>query len=167
MAVPWPAVTPASLFPTTPAYMRHHRRRRRRTTICRLWLCRPPPSRIRTMADAAEDTSPAAAEPQGVGKGEEGTKDEEEGESLRERARVEESKQQTALLFMRRPPGHYVFCGRLEAVNGGGGGGGEDGNPVGWLRLVDTAPLRSSSTFHQLIGCRLLPEAPAAEVQEV
>ena len=123
-------------------------------------------SRIRTMADAAEDTSPAAAEPQGVGKGEEGTKDEEEGESLRERARVEESKQQTALLFMRRPPGHYVFCGRLEAVNGGGGGGGEDGNPVGWLRLVDTAPLRSSSTFHQLIGCRLLPEAPAAEVQE-
>jgi len=56
--------------------------------------------------------------------------------------------QQNALLFMRRAPGSFVFCGRLEAVGGGQGAG---------LRLVDSAALRQSSTYHQLIGCRLLP----------
>lgn len=66
-----------------------------------------------------------------------------------------------AVLFMRRPPGGYVFCGRLEGARGAGVGGDVDeGADLGELRLrlVDTAALRTSSTFHQLVGCRL--EAP-------
>lgn len=74
-------------------------------------------------------------------------------------ARDEEMTRQTALLFMRRPPGSYVFCGRLEAREGGVGDG-EARDAVDVFRLVDTAALRTSSTFHQLIGCRLLAGAP-------
>jgi hypothetical protein len=66
-----------------------------------------------------------------------------------------------ALLFMRRPPGPFAYCGRLEAVEGGGGGNGNgNGGGVGTLRVVDGAALRSSPVFHQLVGCRLLPCAP-------
>ena len=64
-----------------------------------------------------------------------------------------------ALLFMRRPPGPFAYCGRLEAVEGSGNGD-EIGGGVGTLRVVDGAALRSSPLFHQLIGCRLLPRAP-------
>jgi hypothetical protein len=122
--------------------------------------------RVRTMADleasnAASNVSSSSDADVNVGdvegEGEEGVS----GDSLKERARLEEQTQQTALLFMRRPPGSYVFCGRLEAVDGVGDG--DAGGAVGSLRLVDTAPLRTSSTFHQLIGCRLLPGAPAEE----
>jgi hypothetical protein len=78
-----------------------------------------------------------------------------------------ELQQQTALLFMRRPPGSFVFCGRLEAMGGGNGGvggsGGDEGKDGLTLRLVDTAPLRTCGTFHQLIGCRLLPDVTALE----
>ena len=146
--------------------------------------------RVRTMADAADCTASggdggggggaedvvggtaaaaATGEGDGVDKEAEGG-GEGEGDTLEERAREGERAQQTALLFMRRPPGSFVFCGRLEAASSGvdgdgeGEGEGEGGGSVGWLRLVDTAPLRTSSTFHQLIGCRLLPEAPSAEV---
>ena len=67
-----------------------------------------------------------------------------------------------ALLFTRRPPGGYVFCGRLEGATRGRAGEDEDESAhIGELRLrlVDTAALRASSTFHQLVGCRL-EEAP-------
>ena len=55
-----------------------------------------------------------------------------------------------ALLFIRRPPGQFVFCGRLEAVP-------ESESSVSPVvtRLVDGERLRSSTTYHQLIGCRL------------
>ena len=67
-----------------------------------------------------------------------------------------------ALLFVRRPPGGYVFCGRLEGATRAREGEDEDESAhLGELRLrlVDTAALRASSTFHQLVGCRL-EEAP-------
>ena len=54
-----------------------------------------------------------------------------------------------ALLFMRRQPGNYVFCGRLETTDAQSA-----------LRLVDSQALRNGSTFHQLIGCRLRNEEP-------
>ena len=57
-----------------------------------------------------------------------------------------------ALLFMRRPPGNYVFCGRLETTPGA----------PGVVRLVDAAALRQGSTFHQLVGCRLREAPPRA-----
>ena len=57
-----------------------------------------------------------------------------------------------ALLFMRRPPGNYVFCGRLESAPGAPGA----------VRLVDAAALRQGSTFHQLVGCRLREAPPRA-----
>ena len=57
-----------------------------------------------------------------------------------------------ALLFMRRPPGNYVFCGRLETAQGAPGA----------VRLVDAAALRQGSTFHQLVGCRLREAPPRA-----
>ena len=57
-----------------------------------------------------------------------------------------------ALLFMRRPPGNYVFCGRLESAPGAKGA----------VRLVDAAALREGSTFHQLVGCRLREAPPRA-----
>ena len=57
-----------------------------------------------------------------------------------------------ALLFMRRPPGNDVFCGRLESAPGAPGA----------VRLVDAAALRQGSTFHQLVGCRLREAPPRA-----
>jgi hypothetical protein len=53
---------------------------------------------------------------------------------------------------MRRPPGNYVFCGRLESAPGAKGA----------VRLVDAAALREGSTFHQLVGCRLREAPPRA-----
>jgi len=62
---------------------------------------------------------------------------------------------ESALLFIRRPPGQYVFCGRLECV-----GTSASNDSVVALRLVDGGRLRSSDTFFQLIGCRLTGDAP-------
>ena len=60
-----------------------------------------------------------------------------------------------ALLFMRRPPGQFVFCGRLEALEGDDSSG---ESPV-LTRLVDAERLRASDTYFQLIGCRLAERA--------
>lgn len=62
-----------------------------------------------------------------------------------------------ALLFMRRPPGQFVFCGRLECV-----GAVQSDDSAVLLRLVDGARIRASDTYHQLIGCRLSGEAQGA-----
>ena len=64
----------------------------------------------------------------------------------------DETSAPAALLFMRRPPGNYVFCGRLESAPGAKGA----------VRLVDAAALREGSTFHQLVGCRLREAPPRA-----
>ena len=64
----------------------------------------------------------------------------------------DETSAPAALLFMRRPPGNYVFCGRLESAPG----------TKGAVRLVDAAALREGSTFHQLVGCRLREAPPRA-----
>lgn len=56
-----------------------------------------------------------------------------------------------ALLFMRRPPGNFVFCGRLEPT--------DDADEKA-LRLVDANALRGGSAFHQLVGCRLRDGKP-------
>ena len=88
--------------------------------------------------------------------------DDPERDDAREGCEVEvevDAGETTALLFMRRPPGGYVFCGRLEEVRGVGiDAGGGDEAPT--LALLDADALRGASTFHQLVGCRLAEGPP-------
>ena len=64
---------------------------------------------------------------------------------------------ESALLFMRRPPGQFVFCGRLECV-----GALQSNDSAVLVRFVDGARMRASDSFHQLIGCRLSDEPEGA-----
>lgn len=60
-----------------------------------------------------------------------------------------------ALLFVRRPPGQFMFCGRLECV-----GAPKSNDSAVSVRLVDGERVRSSDTYYQLIGCRLAAGEP-------
>ena len=67
----------------------------------------------------------------------------------------------SALLFIRRPPGQYMFCGRLENV-----GESSSDKDAAVCRLVDAESVRTSDTYFQLIGCRLSGSVPS-DVQVV
>lgn len=69
---------------------------------------------------------------------------------------ADETPGDSALLFIRRPPGQYTFCGRLESV-----GASNASDDVAICRLVDSDSVRASDTYFQLIGCRLSDSVPS------